>query len=71
MAVHKHRFCGCGVTAPTLLISTSAGRRRTATSGVTPGSALLVIDQDDPERYVEVLGSATVREGSGREFAQP
>jgi PPOX class probable F420-dependent enzyme len=52
-----------------LLISTAAGRRKILNLQRDPRASLSVFDKDDPLRYVEVRGSATVTEDIGRALA--
>lgn len=52
-----------------LLISTAAGRRKDVNLRRDPRASLSVIDKDDPQRYVEIRGTATVTEDVGRRLA--
>jgi len=52
-----------------LVISTAAGRRKERNIRRDPRVSLSVIDRDDPERYAEIRGLATVSEDAGRELA--
>ncbi|MBO2445695.1 PPOX class F420-dependent oxidoreductase [Actinomadura barringtoniae] len=52
-----------------VLISSQAGRRKVRNLERDPRASLSVFDSYDPERYVEVRGTATVTEDAGREIA--
>ncbi|RJQ81971.1 PPOX class F420-dependent oxidoreductase [Pseudonocardiaceae bacterium YIM PH 21723] len=52
-----------------LLISTAAGRRKEKNLRRDPRASLCVFDKADPQRYVEVRGTATVVEDAGRQLA--
>lgn len=52
-----------------LLISTAAGRRKEANLRRDPRASLTVFDRNDPLRYVEVRGTATITEDTGRRLA--
>ena len=52
-----------------LLISTAAGRRKVLNVARDPRVSLSAYDKDDPERYVEVRGTAVVSEDPGRRLA--
>jgi PPOX class probable F420-dependent enzyme len=53
-----------------LLISTQAGRRKDLNLRRDPRASVTVIAKDDPEQYVEVRGTATVTEDTGRSVAK-
>jgi PPOX class probable F420-dependent enzyme len=52
-----------------VLISTAAGRRKDENLRRDPRASVSVIDKDDPLRYVEIRGTATVTEDVGRRLA--
>jgi PPOX class probable F420-dependent enzyme len=52
-----------------LLISTAAGRRKDRNLRRDPRASLSVFDKNDPERYLEVRGTATITEDTGRALA--
>jgi PPOX class probable F420-dependent enzyme len=52
-----------------LVISTAAGRRKDRNIRRDPRVSLSVYDQDDPEQYAEIRGTATVTEDVGRALA--
>ena len=52
-----------------LVISSAAGRRKDRNIRRDPRVSLSVYDQDDPEQYAEIRGTATVTEDAGRELA--
>jgi PPOX class probable F420-dependent enzyme len=52
-----------------VLISTAAGRRKDTNLRRDPRASLSMIDKDDPLRYVEIRGTATVTEDVGRRLA--
>jgi PPOX class probable F420-dependent enzyme len=52
-----------------LVISSAAGRRKDRNIRRDPRVSLSVYDQDDPEEYAEIRGTATVTEDAGRELA--
>jgi PPOX class probable F420-dependent enzyme len=52
-----------------VLISSAAGRRKDLNLRLDPRASLTVIDQNDPQRYIEVRGLATVTEDLGRTLA--
>lgn len=52
-----------------LVISSAAGRRKDRNIRRDPRVSLSVYDQDDPELYAEIRGTATVTEDVGRELA--
>ena len=52
-----------------VLISTAAGRRKDVNLSRDPRASVSVIDKNDPERYVEIRGTATVTEDDGRRLA--
>jgi len=52
-----------------VLISTAAGRRKDVNLRRDPRASVSVIDKNDPERYVEIRGTATVTEDDGRRLA--
>jgi PPOX class probable F420-dependent enzyme len=52
-----------------VLISTAAGRRKDTNLRRDPRASLSVYDTDDPQRYVEIRGTATVTEDPGRRLA--
>jgi PPOX class probable F420-dependent enzyme len=52
-----------------LLVSTAAGGRKTDNLLRDPRASLCVTDRNDPQRYVEVRGTATVTEDAGRAVA--
>jgi PPOX class probable F420-dependent enzyme len=53
-----------------VLISTTAGLKKERNLLRDPRTSLLVIDENDPERYVEIRGTAKVSEDVDREIAQ-
>jgi PPOX class probable F420-dependent enzyme len=52
-----------------LLISSAAGRRKDENLRRDPRASLTVYDQNDPQRYVEIRGTVTVTEDTGRRLA--
>jgi PPOX class probable F420-dependent enzyme len=52
-----------------LVISTAAGRRKDRNIRRDPRVSLSVYDQDDPEQYAEIRGTAVVTEDVGRKLA--
>ncbi len=52
-----------------VLISTAAGRRKEQNLLRDPRASVTVIDKDEPLRYTEVRGTATVTEDLGRRLA--
>jgi PPOX class probable F420-dependent enzyme len=52
-----------------VLISTTAGLRKETNLRRNPQASLLVLDADDPDRYVEIRGTAIVSEDVGRAVA--
>jgi PPOX class probable F420-dependent enzyme len=52
-----------------LVISSAAGRRKDRNIRRDPRVSLSVYDQDDPEEYAEIRGTATVTEDAGRALA--
>lgn len=52
-----------------ILISTAAGRRKEQNLLRDPRASVTVIDKDEPLRYTEVRGTATVTEDIGRRLA--
>jgi PPOX class probable F420-dependent enzyme len=52
-----------------LVISSAAGRRKDRNIRRDPRVSLSVYDQDDPEQYAEIRGTATVTEDAGRVLA--
>lgn len=52
-----------------VVISTTAGLRKETNLRRDPRASLLVVDKDDPGRYVEIRGTATVSEDVGRALA--
>jgi PPOX class probable F420-dependent enzyme len=52
-----------------LLISTAAGRRKDRNLRRDPRVSLTIYDPQDPQRYAEIRGVATVAEDPGRELA--
>jgi PPOX class probable F420-dependent enzyme len=52
-----------------LLISSAAGRRKERNLQREPRASLTVYDREDPLRYVEIRGQATITEDLGRELA--
>jgi PPOX class probable F420-dependent enzyme len=53
-----------------VLISTTAGLKKERNLRRDPRASLLVIDQNESERYVEIRGTAKVTEDVDREVAQ-
>lgn len=53
-----------------LLISTQAGRRKDNNLRRDPRASLTVIAKDNPDEYVEIRGTATVTEDTGRAVAK-
>ncbi|WP_336208487.1 PPOX class F420-dependent oxidoreductase [Nonomuraea sp. LPB2021202275-12-8] len=53
-----------------VLFSTVAGRRKPRNFDRDPRASLLVIDPDDPYRYVEVRGRVTMREDPAGDLIQ-
>ncbi|WP_329033610.1 PPOX class F420-dependent oxidoreductase [Streptomyces sp. NBC_01725] len=58
-----------GTDGDDLVISSQAGRRKVTNLAGEPRVSLSVFDMADPERYVEVRGTATVSEDIGRRTA--
>ncbi|MFD7513929.1 PPOX class F420-dependent oxidoreductase [Streptomyces niveus] len=58
-----------GVDDDDLVVSSEAGRRKVTNAAAEPRVSLSVFDLDDPQRYVEVRGTATVSEDIGRRTA--
>ncbi|WP_405797991.1 PPOX class F420-dependent oxidoreductase [Streptomyces sp. NBC_01506] len=58
-----------GTDGDDLVISSQAGRRKVTNVAGEPRVSLCVFDLADPERYVEVRGTATVGEDVGRRTA--
>jgi PPOX class probable F420-dependent enzyme len=52
-----------------LLISTAKGRRKDLNLRRDPRASLSVFDKNDPERYIEIRGTATVTDDADRAFA--
>ncbi|MET7621007.1 PPOX class F420-dependent oxidoreductase [Streptomyces sp. NPDC005408] len=52
-----------------LLISSEAGRRKDKNVRREPRVSLTVYDRNDPLQYIEVRGTATVTEDTGRKLA--
>ncbi|MCM1944534.1 PPOX class F420-dependent oxidoreductase [Streptomyces sp. G2] len=52
-----------------VLISSEEGRRKVKNIRADARVSLLVLDRDDPDRYSEIRGSATVTEDEGRALA--
>ncbi|WP_406047443.1 PPOX class F420-dependent oxidoreductase [Kribbella sp. NBC_00889] len=52
-----------------VLISTEAGRAKTRNVQRNPRASVLVIDKDEPQRYVEIRGNATVSDDVDRKLA--
>ena len=52
-----------------VLISTAAGRRKEKNLRREPRASLSVFDKDNPLRYIEIRGTATVTPDTGRELA--
>jgi len=52
-----------------LVISSAMGRRKDRNIRRDPRVSLSVYDQDDPEEYAEIRGTATVTEDAGRALA--
>ncbi|MFF5207065.1 PPOX class F420-dependent oxidoreductase [Streptosporangium sp. NPDC000396] len=52
-----------------LLISSQAGRRKEKNLRREPRASLSVFDRNDPLQYVEVRGTASVTEDTGRKLA--
>ncbi|MFI6831639.1 PPOX class F420-dependent oxidoreductase [Kribbella sp. NPDC050241] len=52
-----------------VLISTEAGRAKTRNVQRHPRASVLVIDKDEPQRYVEIRGNATVSDDVDRKLA--
>ena len=52
-----------------VLISTTAGLRKETNLRRNPQASLLVLDADDPDRYVEIRGTAIVSEDVDRALA--
>lgn len=52
-----------------VLISTEAARAKTRNVQRTPRASVLVIDKDEPMRYVEIRGKATVSDDVDRKLA--
>jgi PPOX class probable F420-dependent enzyme len=58
-----------GTEGDDVVISSQAGRRKVVNLERDPRASLSVFDLSDPERYVEVRGTATVTEDEGRRLA--
>ncbi|MEV0777278.1 PPOX class F420-dependent oxidoreductase [Streptomyces sp. NPDC050433] len=58
-----------GTDGDDLVISSQAGRRKVTNVTADPRVSLSVFDMADPERYVEVRGTATVGEDVARRTA--
>ncbi|MFB8352394.1 PPOX class F420-dependent oxidoreductase [Streptomyces niveus] len=58
-----------GTEGDELVISSQAGRRKVTNLAGEPRVSLSVFDMADPQRYVEVRGTATVGEDVGRRTA--
>ncbi|MFD3917406.1 PPOX class F420-dependent oxidoreductase [Streptomyces sp. NPDC058595] len=58
-----------GTDGDDLVVSSQAGRRKVTNLAGEPRVSLSVYDLADPERYVEVRGTATVSEDIGRRTA--
>lgn len=58
-----------GTDGDDLVISSAAGRRKVTNLAGEPRVSLSVFDLADPERYVEVRGTAAVVEDTGRRTA--
>lgn len=58
-----------GTDGDDLVISSAAGRRKVTNAAAEPRVSLSVFDLADPQRYVEVRGTATVSEDIGRRTA--
>ncbi|GGK13480.1 PPOX class F420-dependent enzyme [Streptomyces camponoticapitis] len=58
-----------GTDGDDLVISSQAGRRKVTNLSGEPRVSLSVFDQSDPQSYVEVRGTATVTEDTGRRTA--
>ncbi|WP_200427677.1 PPOX class F420-dependent oxidoreductase [Streptomyces sp. NE5-10] len=52
-----------------VLVSSEEGRRKVENIRADARVSLLVLDRDDPDRYSEIRGSATVTEDEGRALA--
>jgi PPOX class probable F420-dependent enzyme len=52
-----------------LVVSSQAGRRKEKNIRRDPRVSISVYDRDDPQKYVEVRGVATITEDVGRELA--
>jgi PPOX class probable F420-dependent enzyme len=52
-----------------LVVSSQAGRRKETNIRRDPRVSISVYDRDDPQKYVEVRGVATIAEDIGRELA--
>jgi len=59
-----------GCDGDDVLISTTAGLKKERNLRRDPRASLLVIDKTEPERYVEIRGTAKVTEDMDREVAQ-
>ncbi|MCI3226375.1 PPOX class F420-dependent oxidoreductase [Streptomyces sp. NP-1717] len=58
-----------GTDGDDLVVSSQAGRRKVTNLAGEPRVSLCVYDLADPQRYVEVRGTATVSEDIGRRTA--
>ncbi|WP_330175198.1 PPOX class F420-dependent oxidoreductase [Streptomyces sp. NBC_01498] len=58
-----------GTDGDDLVVSSAAGRRKVTNAEREPRVSLSVFDPADPERYVEVRGTAAVGEDAGRRTA--
>ena len=58
-----------GLDGDELVISSQAGRRKERNVRRDPRVSISVYDRDDPQKYAEVRGVATVTEDVGRELA--
>lgn len=58
-----------GTDGDDLVVSSAAGRRKVTNAAAEPRVSLSVFDLADPQRYVEVRGTATVSEDIGRRTA--
>ncbi|HEX6524699.1 MAG TPA: PPOX class F420-dependent oxidoreductase [Streptosporangiaceae bacterium] len=58
-----------GLDGGDVVISSARGRRKDLNIGRDPRVSLTVFDRNDPERYAEIRGQATITEDPGRELA--
>ena len=58
-----------GLDGDDVVISTTVGMRKETNLRRDPRASLLVVDKDDPGRYVEIRGAATVSEDVDRVLA--